>query len=262
MEGFSLEAVQDFWTRHYRARNATLVLVGDFEMEEAKEKVQHWFSDVPDVGPAEPRAEATPESGAPRHGVLEDDVDAWTVYMSWPTVPAGHADQPALDVAAEILSGGRGTRLDDRLYYDSNFAEVAFAYHGPADVAGSLDAVVSVPKSKLKKAKKLTMAVVSSLATEPPTEAELSRAKKAFYNGMLDELETPMGRAGFVVECMRVEGRPDCASDRWAAIDAVTAADVQRVANTWLTTSELTTLSVIPRGQGGALEGAVPVELP
>ena len=106
IEGFGLEGTRGFWDAHYRTRNAVLVLVGNFDVEAATERVRHWFSDVPDRGDALQRTAAPAPSGATgRVGLVEDDVEERTVYLTWETVDELHPDAPALDVLAQILSG-------------------------------------------------------------------------------------------------------------------------------------------------------------
>ena len=90
----------------------------------------------------------------------------------------------------------------------------------------------------------------------------MSRAKAAMRASLLSSLERPEGRAEWMADCMADYGRPDCMADRLAAYEALTADDIVRVTEQWLTDSRRVTLSVIPEGGDGALPDAVAVELP
>lgn len=264
IEGFQVEAVDAFWRRHYRPRNAVLTLVGNFDSEQALKRVEHWFSDVPDPGDPEPRqVDPVPAGELPhQHGMIEDDVGERTVYVIWPGVHQLHPDAAALDLLGYTLSGGRGTRLDDALYYDKELAtdEGAFAY--PQEIGGQFIAYATHHKTPLKKLDKKLVEIARSMATEPPTEAELDRAKRMIRSWVLDRLEKPWDRAELLTDCQLDRGEPNCLAQEWARYEAVTPQDVARVAKTYLVDVEPQTLSIVPRGDGGALDGAVPVELP
>ncbi|NCG20377.1 MAG: hypothetical protein GWP91_15315, partial [Rhodobacterales bacterium] len=78
----------------------------------------------------------------------------------------------------------------------------------------------------------------------------------------LTQLERPWDRADVLSECFRATGDANCVAAEWARYDAVTGEDVVRVVNQYLVKGQKQTLSVIPRGDGGAMDGAVTVELP
>lgn len=264
VSGFETPAVVDFWRRHYRPRNAVLTLVGNFDADEALEQVKHWFSDVPDAGAPEARAVANTAALEPafRHGVLEDDVEERTVYLLWHTVPPGHPDAPALDVLDMILSYGQGTRMDDRLYYRSRLASDNGTGHYAMDLGGLFFASATSPKTSLKKLEKAMLSELQRLEKAPPTEAELTRARKALRGYLLDSLERYEDRAELLTDCYRRTGEANCLSGEWARYEAVTAEDVVRVARQYLRPDARMTLSVVPRGDSGALAGSQPVELP
>ncbi len=262
VSGFQLDAVTDFWQRHYRPRNAVLVLVGHFDAQEALGRVIHWFSDVPDPGPPEPRATVAEVATVPASGLVEDRVEDFSSYLSWQTVPLGHADEPALDLLGWVLSGGRSTRLDDRLYYNSSLATSTNAFHWASELDGQFVVAVSSDAARLERLEKVSMKEIAKMARKAPSADELKRAKLQVRSGVLDLLEDPVGRAGVLADCWRHNGTPDCIVSEWARYEAVTADDLTRVARTYLVPERRVTLSTVPAGRGGALPGAVPVELP
>jgi len=262
VKGFRLAGVKDFWRRHYRPRNAVLTLVGHIDPDEALARVQHWFSDVPDPGPATPRTEKVDLRAKAKVGVLEDHVEDDTVYLSWQTVPIGAPDEAALDILAQILSGGRGTRLDDRLSYNSSLATDDNAYHWTSEFDGQFVITATADGPRLSRLKKLAEKEVAKLQQQPPTAAEVQRARQQLRSDLLDNLEDPVGRARALSDCWRRHGTPDCLAEDWARYVAVTPEDVSRVARTWLGTADEVVLSTVPEGGTGAIEGGTPVELP
>jgi len=261
--GFTTAGTQDFWKRHYRSRNAVLSVVGAIDLAEAEARIRHWFSDVPDPGPAEPRVtkpRATPWPAT--NGYLEDDVEERTVYLAWPTVPTGHPDEPALDLLSLVLSNGRGTRIDERLYYGSALATSSFTYASEMDIEGAFLLGASHPDTSLDTLARILESEVRFITQGVPTDAELQRAKEALRTQWLDRLEDPQSRAEQLVDCYRHTGRADCLVDEWQRYEKVQPADLVRVVQTYFDPERRVTLSVVPRGDGKYLLGAQPVELP
>ncbi len=265
VEGFTVTGTRAFFQKHYRPSNAVLAVVGHFDTEEMKAKIERWFSDVP-----EPEAPKTPRPGeyddavewSPANGYIEDDVEERSVYLAWRTVPVGHPDEPALDLVERILSGGRGTRIDDRLYYDSGKATSVFAYHAVSEIGGLFIVAASSPETPLDRLVKLATQEIGYLPQGVPTPEEMDRARESIRTDWLDALEDPASRAEILVDCHRATGRPDCLVDEWKRYAAVTEADIVRVVKKYFDPETLVTLSVVPRGDPLYLEGAVPVELP
>lgn len=262
VSGFKLDQVRDFWGRHYLPRNATLVLVGNFDPATALERVTHWFSDVPDRGEAEARPTEAVPADVVANGKLEDDVEDRTVHLAWPTVPRGHADEAALDVLSWVLDGGRGTRIDDAIYYKHALANDWMVGHWTRDLVGEFQVTATSDSVPLATLSKVLLREIGRVAKKAPSSAELERARHAVWSYQEDALEAPASRAAVLLACWDRYGDPNCVTREKARYDAVTADDIRRVAATYLVPSRLTTLSVVPNGDDGALPGAAPVELP
>ena len=263
IRGFDLGAVRGFWRRYYRPSNAILVLAGNLETKEAIKQVRRWFSDVPYRGDAPSRAAEQVESGirGPVRGLLTDRVEERTVYFTWETVPYVHKDRPALELTQRILSGGRGTRLDDRMYHRKSLASGVGASLYATDVAGQMMIYATSVRTPLRKLERVIQGEVKRLAKRAPEEEELVRAKRRWLAGVLDDLESPWSRAERLAECMRIHGNADCLASEWAAIEAVTPGDIRQVTATYLEVAPIA-LSVVPEGDDGALADSSRVEIP
>lgn len=262
VQAFQVPAVKGFFQAHYRPRNATLVIVGNFKTDDMLALVTKWFGEVPDSGPAPERPKPAPIAPYTASGYLEDNVQQRSLYLSWPTVALDDPDEPALDLLSYVLSDGRGTRLDDALYYDKALTTEDGTYSGEMDAGGSFMIYATAPKLPLAKLDAKIMEVVDGIATTPPTDAELDRAKREIKASWLDGIETLEDRALWVADCQYYHGRPDCLADQWKRYESVTTGDLVRVAQKYLVPERRVTLSVVPKGDGGQLAGATPVELP
>jgi zinc protease len=261
IEALELQGTRDFWQRHYRPRNAILVLVGNFDRTDALAKVRHWFSDVVDTGAPEVRA--TPEALPTFHTDvgIHAQVDP-TLYVSWPTVELGHEDEPALDVLSYVLSAGRGTRLDDQLYYKGQRASDVSAWSSMSELNGHFIVYLASPKTPLPALAKAAQRTIDKLARKPPSPDEVRRAQRQLVAGLEDERENPEDHAGALLFCYENYGRPDCFAEHIARWEAVTPEDVVRVAQKYLVPDTRVTLSVVPEGEQGMVRDAREMELP
>jgi zinc protease len=265
VSGFTLDEVRRFWRSHYAPSNAVLAIVGNVDTAEALARIRHWFSDLPE-GDLEAATRVTaphPPTVGARRGYLEDDVEERSLILAWPGVAVGHPDEPALDVLANVLSNGRGTRLDDALYYDKPVTSSVAAYSLAMELGGQFVVTASTPDRELADLLARITKEMDRVVTREPTAAEVDRAKSAVRRWILETIEQPEGLAEQIVDCWRRVGKADCLADEWARYETVTPEQVVRVARTYVIDREPTALSTVPRGQASAaLEGSVAVELP
>ncbi len=264
VQGFTLSGVSEFWSTHYGPENAVLAIVGNIDADAAIAKAETWFSDVPAQNDWRFRESPTPlvPRTGPVFGSLEDDVEQRSLYLAWRGPQHGHIDEPALDVATAILSGGHGTRLDDSLVYDRSLANEVGSYASMGDLAGVLVFYVRADDTPLTKLREVVHKEIERLGRKGPNAEELERARRSIRASMLLELEDPAGRAGRIADCMKTAGRPDCDGAEWKRYEAVTAEQVALAVRTWLDRASVAALSVIPTGDDGALPGSAPVDLP
>lgn len=264
IEGFTLDGVRTFWRTHYQPGNAVLAIVGNVDPPAVLERVEHWFSDVPSPGTSKFRAGPVPppRRTAPALGFIEDDVEQRSLYLAWSVPHHGHVDEPALDAAVAILSGGHGTRLDDKLVYGSSMASEVGAYSYMGDVAGVVVLVAQSDVTPLARLRDVMHAEVDRLGRRGPTEDELARALRTIRASLLSSLEDPADRATRLAACMDLHGRPDCVRDEWKRYEGLTVDTVALAVRTWLDPSQTAVLSVVPRGDAGAIAGSSSVELP
>lgn len=262
IRGFTLDATRNFHSQHYRASNGVLALVGNVDTAEALGALTRWFGDVPDAGPATERQRPAPLPDRAAKGYLEDGVEDWSVMMAWPGPERFAEDSAAIDLLMYVLSDGRGTRLDDALYYKGKLATEVYGFYYPGDLGGPIALYASTPSPRLDMVAAVMEKTVTSLLTSPPTEAELARARSRMKSSLLAQLEEPESRANWLADCQYYFGTPECLPRVWERYEAVTSADLSRVAATWLTPQRAVSLSIVPTGKGGALAGASLVELP
>jgi zinc protease len=241
--------VEGFFRQWYVPNNASLVIAGDVKPADARRLVARYFGDIP-AGPAAPAVKPMPVTlTADQREVMEDRVTLARVSLVWPTVERWNADEDALDIFGSILGQGRSSRLYERLVYREQAAQSANAGQGSRPQAGQFSVTVMAREgSNLGQLEREVYQEIARLATEGPTPAEMARARNGNEARSVYQLQTLLGKADRINQYLTERGTPDMFNQDLAHYNAVTAADVKRVAATYINSRPHIILSVVPNG--------------
>jgi zinc protease len=242
-------AVKEFFNKYYAPNNTTLSIVGDFDPVQTRAWVRKYFGEIP-RGPAIVRPTvARIVLPSERRMVYEDAVTTPKLYISWPTVDTRSADHYALDVLGDILTGSRIARLRKALQYDLQTAAQVFAFQNSSENTGTFDIQITPNNgASLESLEHATDSIIARLKQTGPTAEEISRSKAGMELGFLQGLEFNLGKAGNFGQDQAFFGDPSHSfTVDYTMAKAVTAADVKRVANKYLTAGRLV-LSAVPKG--------------
>jgi zinc protease len=246
----TLDDVKDFFRTYYAPNNAAMVISGSFDRDSAKAWVARYFGDIP-RGPAMPArpAPAPVQLAADTFMLLEDKVQLPRLYQAWHSVPLFAPDDAALDVLAYVLAGDKNSRLYKRLVYDLQVAQDVTAFQNSAKLAGSFWTIIT-PKPEQTPARmaELFDEELDALIARGVTPEEMARAKNSMRANFLDRLSSVLGKAMQLNAYNYFAGTPDYVRQDAARYQAVTAADVQRVASTYLRRNKVV-LTVVPEGK-------------
>ncbi|HAV36019.1 MAG TPA: peptidase M16, partial [Massilia sp.] len=123
IQSAKLADVREFFMRYYGPNNASIVIAGDIDKVKTRALVAKYFGGLkrgPEV--ARPKI-VTPPIAAERRLTVPDRVELARVYMGWLTPPAYQPDDAELAVAAQILAGGKSSRLYKSLVYERQIAQ-------------------------------------------------------------------------------------------------------------------------------------------
>jgi len=246
----SLDDVKNFFRVNYAPNNATITIAGDFNVDSVKLMVQHYFGDIP-RGPARP---ARPQPKvvrltADKYTVLEDRVQLPRVYYTWPTVKAFDKDDAPLTVLGSVLANGKNSRLYKRLVYDLQVAQDVSAYQNGSKLAGVFQIVVTPkPGHTPTEMDTLVRQEVLRLQHEGITPRELARVQNSTRASYLAQLSSVERKSDLLNYYNYFVGTPDYVQQDVARFDAVTRADVQRVARVYLSQPKVV-LTVVPEGK-------------
>ena len=115
IEEASMEEVKAFFQKHYRPKNAVMVVAGNVTTEEVKKLADKWFEPIEKGEKPERKLPKEPKQTKARKTVAERDVPLDAVYVSFHMCGKNDADYPTWDLISDILSGGESSRLTQRL---------------------------------------------------------------------------------------------------------------------------------------------------
>jgi zinc protease len=238
LDAASMSDVQEWFKANYGPNNVTLVLAGDITPEVARQKVEKYFGDIPPGPPLAKHEAWIAKRGGTHRGTVQDRVPQARLYRVW-NVPGAHtATEPLLDLAAQVLGGGRTSRFHKRLVYKDQLATTATSSNDSAEIAGQFDLTLTArPGVELRKLELAADEELRALMKSGPTAAELELAKTtilARYNRIVERIGGFGGKSDLLASCSTYTGNPDCYKDYLKAIKATTPAQVKQAMNEWL----------------------------
>ena len=245
----------DYFGTYYAPNNLTAVLVGDFDEAEALKLANEYFGRIP-RGKVPPPEVITLPTKWEYDLRFEGEADTNpTAEVRWHTVPFQHKDSYALAVVAELLNGRTGRLYKSMVLPADAVATQAYAAHnpmgGPAKYAGSfvVGAEAKEGKAPAEVAAKV-LAEIERLKKEPVPAEELQKVKN---NVAANSFRRLSSNFPILVQLLVAEGSGDWTelNSGPKKLEAVTPADVQRVAQKYLVKENQAT-ALVSRKAGSA----------
>ncbi|MDP1617572.1 pitrilysin family protein [Phenylobacterium sp.] len=259
LDAATIDDVRAFHRDYYRPDNAVLIVIGNFQPAELDAWVDKYFAPLktPDTPLKRVTAVEPPRTGPGVYDGYGPNVPLPAVILTWLGAEAASPDAPALQVLDTILSGGKSSRLYNALVYDQQIAVEALSQADLPQQPGlfAVGAILSSGQT-VEAGEAALLAEVARLRDAPPTEAELNEARNEVIAGALRERETVDGRAFALGYAWATQGDPSRANTELADLAAVTAADVQRVAQKYLAENRRMTIRYRPESERPAGEVA------
>lgn len=266
LDAATLDDVRAFHEAFYRPDNANLIVVGAFEQAELDRWVDQYFGPIARPSRPVPRLNVVepPRTGARTVTTYAPNVPLPAIAITYPSPRAADPDAAPMAVLDAILSAGESSRMYRTLVYEKQLAAEAFSFFDAGEepsifTPGAIAAGGKSP-AELEAA---MIALLADLRDRPVTEAELAEAKAELVAAALRERETVDGRGDALGRAIILTGDPRHADREIADLQAVTAADVQRVARKYLADDQRLVIryfdeSERPSGQAAAPAGPGP----
>jgi zinc protease len=237
LDDATLDDARAFHQAYYGPDTATLIVAGNFEVGRLRELVDQYFADIPrraDPVSLEITLEEPARTSPRSVSAAAPNVPLPVIGNLWKAPPVTHPDAAAIEVLSTILSGGENSRLNAALVRSGKAVNAAHSESMTMDGGYIASYAVLSPAADAQEAREILEAELEKVRIEPVSAAELAEAKNEIFASALSQRQTVRGRAFELGEALVSTGNPDAADLRLERIAAVTAADIQRVASTWL----------------------------
>jgi zinc protease len=232
------------YRQFFRPERMVLTISGDVRADEVLAEVQRLFGGMaPGGGVAEPSNPPPPPGG--RRRVIEQAAQQTQILVGGLAPAMGDRDHATVKVLSTILGGGMAGRLFVELRDKRALAYTATSFYEPLKEPGALILYLGTTPESAGQAEQALLAEIVRVQREPVSDDELRRAKRFLLGRYAMDRRTNERQAWYLAfyEIERVEA--DYPDRYRRAVEAVTAADVRRAAQTYLAT--LTTVVLGPR---------------
>ncbi len=247
----SIEDVKEFHQKWYVPNNATLVLAGDFDVDEAKKLIEKYFGEIPrggDITDPEPIPVTLKETIKVYH---EDNfAKAPQFRMIWPTVEDYNEDSYALSYLGELLSQGKKAPLYKVLEKEKKLSSSQYAYNSAQEIAGSFNIVVTANDGvSLKEVEQGIWDAFTMFEEEGFTEADVERIKAGLETGFYNGISSILGKSFQLAYYNEQTNDPSYYKIELEKTKAVTKDDILWVYNKYIKDKPFLATSFVPKGQ-------------
>jgi len=245
------DEVYGFYRDHYVSSNMTLVVVGDFDTETVKTKIQTVFGSLRKAGKAAPLGRPSmPPPSARQVDVLTRDVKESQVLAAFRIPAIRDEDIPALDLLSVVLGQGESSRLNLEVVRNRQLAKSAFSYVFGARDGGVLVAGAVTGGNRVETVTQAVLDEVGKLSRLPLGRAELEKARTILESDRVYDRETVQGYARKLGYYATIVG--DIHYEAWylSRVRSLGAEDLRKVANKYLRAEHVTVVAQIPEKNG------------
>jgi len=234
----SLDDVKEWFRTHYGAANAVLVVAGDITVADAKAKVEKYFGDIPSGPVVKRQQEWIAKMTGTRRAMLQDNVPQARIYKVWNIPGYKQRDFTLMDMAADLLAGGKNSRLYKRLVYTDRTATNVTAFIGPFELGSQVQLVITVkPGSDPAAVEKAADEELARFLATGPTPDEVERIRTTNFANFArgaERIDGFGGKSAILAEGQVFAGSADFYKTRLDWVAKAVPADVQGAAKRWL----------------------------
>lgn len=248
------ENIIGYYRERYIPNNMFFVVTGDIKADDAITQITCAFKGSkarpmpPLVLPPEPKQTGT------REVIEEAPIELGHVHVSWHTPDVRHPDMPVLDILAALLGSGRSARLYREVREKKGLVTSIDAWtYNPGEI-GLFGASAVVDPKNFDAAREALFVEIERIKNEPVPADELAKVVKQFVASTLATRKTMHGQAQELGANWIGTNDLNFSERYMAAIKAVSAADLQRVARKYLTSDNRTLYALLPQGSAPAAQ--------
>jgi zinc protease len=251
LQNATLKDVHDFYKKWYGPNNATLVVAGDFDVEQTKEWIEKYFGEIKASVPVTPLKPQLVKLEDFKRASYEDNfVQSPELTMLFPTVEQFTNDSYALDVLADLIGRGKKSPLYQIVVEDKKLAPSVMTFNNSSEVAGDFRIRIrTFPNKNLSGVENAIKEAFDKFEKDGFTENDLARTKAGIETGFYNGISSVLGKARQLASYNIFVGSPDFLNTDLKNSLSVTSEDVWRVYNKYIKDQKYVILSVVPKGK-------------
>jgi zinc protease len=244
----TLEEVQDFFRTYYTPNNAVLTLAGDFDPEDARQRVEAWFADIPPGPPIPPVDARLSPLGGERRDFLPRDVHLPRLYIGFRAPAYGQRLWYAGDLLCSVLSAGKSSLLYQDLVYDRQIAQDVGIYVSPYEEVATLMMIATArPGVRIETLEQALFEHLERAAAAPPAAEDFERALNRTLTEHYGALQKLENRADFLSQCATYFDDPGAAAREVERYREIAPEDLRAFADRYCVESERVVVAVVPQ---------------
>ena len=248
----TLADVRNFHNTYYKPNNATLVIVGDFNSNQALTWCRKYFDGIPASAQPIPRRD-TPEPPQTEEHIVKksySNTPLPAVVIGY-KVPARYSpDAYPLDLASNILAGGESSRLYQALVYKDQIAVQAAGFGNFTEDPNLFWAYAIMNQGhSAEEGEKAVVAVLDGLKSQPADTKEFQKAENQEISGFILGRDTDEEKAIALENATVIGKNTDLVNIELDRYLKLTPADIQRVAKEYFVSQHATVLFISPAAQ-------------
>ncbi len=250
LQNSTLEDVKEFHGKYYGPNNATLVIAGDFDLDQAREWVHKYFDEIPrgeEVAAVQPEPVSLDNT---KHLYYEDNFARLpALQMVWPGVELYHPDAYALDILARLLTDGKNSPFYKVLVEQDQVTSNVSMFPFTAEIAGEIRlSVRAFPGTDLDTVYQSVQRAFDKFEQEGFAEADLERIKAGIETRYYSGLSSVLGKAFQLAQYNIFADDPGYINKDIQKTLEVTSGDVQRVYEKYIKDKPYISTSFVPKG--------------
>jgi zinc protease len=251
LQAATLEDVKEFYDTYYGASNATLVIAGDINVAETKEKVKRWFGEIRKGADIKPLKPMPVKLDVTKSLYFEDGFAKLPeIRMVFPTVENYHKDSYALDLLGQVLAGSRKSPLYKIIVEEKKLSPGVSTSQSSNEIAGEfVFRVRANAGTSLEDVKVALEEGLKRFEQDGFTDSELQRVKAEQETGLYQGIATLLNKASTLARDNEFKGDPAYVLKEADLTQAVSRADIMRVYNQYIKGKNYVMTSVVPKGQ-------------
>jgi len=245
----TLEDVRAFFNTYYKPNNATLVIAGDFNSDQALTWTKKYFEGIPaSTGPIpRPNKPEPPQTAEREVSKSYTNTPLPAVVIGY-KIPARYSpDSYPLDLASNILASGESSRLYQALVYKDQIAVQSAGFGNFTEDPNLFWAyAIMNPRFKPQDGEKSVIGILDGLKTQPVSDTELQKAKNQEISGFILGRDTDEQKAVALENAAVIGKNPDLVNTELDRYLKVTPEDIERVAREYFVPEHATILTITP----------------